>query len=99
MLCCSITSFTLMSVPDALCIIFACPVVTLSLSALILKDRITIPKALSGAALFLGVVFVCKPPFIFQDEDISDEVSFSSKSLPFLNAQNLRNMNITTWVL
>ena len=98
MLCCSITSFTLMSVPDALCIIFACPVVTLSLSALILQDRITIPKALSGAALFLGVVFVCKPPFIFQDEDIS-EVSFLSKSLPFLNAQNLRNMNITTWVL
>ena len=98
MLCCSITSFTLMSVPDALCIIFACPVVTLSLSALLLRDRITIPKALSGAALFLGVVFVCKPPFIFQDEDISG-VSLISKSLPFLNAHNLRNMNITTWVL
>ena len=98
MLCCSITSFTLMAVPDALCIIFACPVVTISLSALILQDRITIPKALSGAALFLGVVFVCKPPFIFQDEDISEVKTFSF-CLPFFNAHNLRNMNITTWVL
>ena len=38
MLCCATTSFTLMPVPDALCIIFACPVVTIFLSALVLRD-------------------------------------------------------------
>ena len=74
MLCCSITSLTLMPVPDALCIIFACPVVTIFLSFLVLQDRITIPKILSGASLLLGVMFVCKPPFMFP-EPIS-EVSY-----------------------
>lgn len=66
MLCCATTSFTLMPVPDALCIIFACPVVTIFLSALVLRDRINIPKVVAGVALFTGVVCVSKPPFIFQ---------------------------------
>ena len=66
MLLCATTSFTLMPVPDALCIIFACPVVTIFLSALVLKDRINIPKVAAGLALFTGVVCVSKPPFIFQ---------------------------------
>ena len=66
MLCCATTSFTLMPVPDALCIIFACPVVTIFLSALALKDRINVPKVAAGLALFMGVVCVSKPPFIFQ---------------------------------
>ena len=66
MLLCATTSFTLMPVPDALCIIFACPVVTIFLSALVLKDRINIPKVVAGLALFMGVVCVSKPPFIFQ---------------------------------
>ena len=74
MLCSSITSFTLMPVPDALCIIFACPMVTISLSALVLQDsRITLHKTLSGACLFLGVVFVCKPPFIFHEENVAEK--------------------------
>ena len=66
MLCCATTSFTLMPVPDALCIIFACPVVTIFLSALVLRDSINIPKVVAGVALFTGVVCVSKPPFIFQ---------------------------------
>ena len=67
MLSCSTTSLTLMSVPDALCIMFACPVVTIFLSFLVLRDKITIPKIMSGASLLLGVIFVCKPPFMFSE--------------------------------
>ena len=37
-----------MAVPDALCIIFACPVVTIILSALLLRDKITLVKVESG---------------------------------------------------
>ena len=64
--CCATMSFTLMPVPDAMCIIFACPVVTIFLSALVLRDTINIPKLVAGVVLFAGVVCVSKPPFIFQ---------------------------------
>ena len=37
-----------MAVPDALCIIFACPVVTIILSALLLGDKINLVKVESG---------------------------------------------------
>ena len=37
-----------MDVPDALCIIFACPVVTIILSALMLRDKINLVKVESG---------------------------------------------------
>ena len=37
-----------MAVPDALCIIFACPVVTILLSALLLGDKINLVKVESG---------------------------------------------------
>ena len=33
-----------MAVPDALCIIFACPLVTILLSALMLRDKINLVK-------------------------------------------------------
>ena len=54
-----------MPVPDALCIIFACPVVTIVLSALMLGDKLNILKSISGTLLLLGVVLVCQPPFLF----------------------------------
>ena len=37
-----------MAVPDALCIIFACPVVTILLSALLLGDKINLVKVKSS---------------------------------------------------
>ena len=54
-----------MPVPDALCIIFACPVVTIILSAFILGDKLNSLKCFAGTLLFLGVVLVCQPPFLF----------------------------------
>ena len=80
MLCTATTSFTYMPVPDALCIIFACPVVTIFLSALVLRDRINIPKVAAGAALFSGVVLVSKPPFIFQS--VLHKMTEHSGSIP-----------------
>ena len=67
-----------MPVPDALCIIFACPVVTMVLSAVMLGDRLNIVKCFSGTVLLLGVVLVCQPPFIFPNLSSNDE------SIPFL---------------
>jgi len=61
----SLASVSFMPVPDALCIIFARPVVTILLSALILKDRLNIYKCFSGLLLLVGVTLVCKPPFLF----------------------------------
>ena len=54
-----------MEVPDALCIVFACPVVTIVLSAIFLGDKLTASKIIAGFQLFLGVILVCKPPFLF----------------------------------
>ena len=54
-----------MQVPDALCIIFACPVVTIAASAIMLRDKINLAKILAGIFLLLGVVLACKPPFLF----------------------------------
>ena len=65
MLVCATTSFTLMPVPDALCIIFACPVVTILLSAAVLGDSLNPPKLAAALLLFSGVALVCRPPFIF----------------------------------
>ena len=44
----SLASVSFMAVPDALCIIFACPVVTILLSALLLGDKINMVKVESG---------------------------------------------------
>jgi len=69
----ALASVTYMAVPDALCIVFSCPVVTIILSAIILKDRLTVAKVTSGVLLLFGVILVCKPPFIF-DEHPNDDV-------------------------
>ena len=61
----SLASVTFMPVPDALCIIFACPVVTIALSALLLSDKLNSVKIFSGFLLLFGVVLVCQPPFLF----------------------------------
>ena len=54
-----------MDVPDALCIMFACPVVTIILSALMLRDKLNIVKICAGGLLLSGVLLVCRPPFLF----------------------------------
>ena len=56
-----------MAVPEALCIIFACPVVTILLSAILLGDNINLVKVLAGSMLVLGVILVCQPAFLFTD--------------------------------
>merc|ERR1711962_877599 len=61
----SLASVSFMPVPDALCIIFASPVVTIILSACILGDKLNSLKCFAGTLLFLGVVLVCQPPFLF----------------------------------
>ena len=69
----SLASVSFMPVPDALCIIFACPVVTIALSVIILRDKLNILKCVSGILLLLGVVLVCQPPFLFnhlQDDSL-----------------------------
>ena len=61
-----------MPVPDALCIIFACPVVTIVLSAIMLGDKLNFLKCISGTVLLLGVVLVCQPPFLFHQTPASE---------------------------
>jgi len=61
----AVASVSYMPVPDALCIMFSCPVVTIILSAIVLKDRLSTGKVLAGLLLLCGVVLVCKPPFLF----------------------------------
>jgi len=64
----ALASVTFMAVPDALCIVFSCPVVTIILSAIFLKDRLTVAKVTSGVLLLTGVILVCKPPFLFDEQ-------------------------------
>jgi len=61
----ALASVSFMPVPDALCIIFSCPVVTIFLSAAILNDKLNSVKLFSGAILVLGILLVCQPPFLF----------------------------------
>ena len=62
---CGLACVSFMDVPDALSIIFACPVVTIFLSAIMLRDKLNIVKIIAGVLLLSGVIFVCKPPFMF----------------------------------
>ena len=55
-----------MVVPEALSIIFACPLVTIILSALMLNDKLNSVKVVAVVLLLSGVVLVCKPPFLFK---------------------------------
>jgi len=61
----ALAAVSYMPVPDALCIVFSCPVVTITLSAVVLKDRLGPGKIIAGVLLLSGVVLVCKPPFLF----------------------------------
>ena len=62
---CGLACVSFMDVPDALCIMFACPVVTIILSALMLRDKLNIVKICAGGLLLSGVLLVCRPPFLF----------------------------------
>ena len=72
----SLASVSFMPVPDSLCIIFARPVVTLILSAIVLGDKLNTLKCFSATLLLVGVTLVCQPPFLFHTtpdtEDTSD---------------------------
>jgi len=61
----ALSAVSYMPVPDALCIVFSCPVVTIILSAIVLKDRLGTGKIIAALLLLSGVVLVCKPPFLF----------------------------------
>ena len=61
----SLASVSFIDVPDALSIIFACPLVTIFLSAVMLRDKLNPVNMCAGLQLFAGVILVCKPPFIF----------------------------------
>ena len=61
----SLASVSFIDVPDALSIIFACPLVTIFLSAVMLRDKLNPVNMSAGLQLFAGVILVCKPPFIF----------------------------------
>ena len=65
----ALASVSMMPVPDALCIIFANPIVTIILSSVMLRDKLNISKILSGFLLVTGIILVCKPPFIFSVDD------------------------------
>jgi len=80
----SLASVSFMPVPDALCIIFACPIVTMVLSVIILGDKLNVLKCISGILLLLGVVLVCQPPFLFhqlQDGVVHDNLYYIGVSL------------------
>jgi len=67
-------SVIFMPVPDALCIIFSGPVVTIILSVIILGDKITGVKCVSASLLLIGVIFVCQPPFLFLEPDSEENL-------------------------
>ena len=77
----SLATVSFMPVPDALCIIFARPVVTILLSAVFLGERLNFFKCFSGFLLLTGVVLVCQPPFLFGQMD-----SDSRSSLYYVGA-------------
>ena len=79
----SLASVSFMPVPDALCIIFACPVITILLSTAILGDELNSLKCFAGTLLLIGVVLVCQPPFLFpqtQDNQVTSSFLLSSHS-------------------
>jgi len=64
----ALAAVSYMPVPDALSIVFSCPLVTILLSALVLRDRLGLTKISAGLLLLLGVILVCKPPFLFHED-------------------------------
>ncbi|XP_076667500.1 solute carrier family 35 member G1 isoform X2 [Andrena cerasifolii] len=59
-------SFRMLPIGDATTIIFSSPVIVIALSFIFLKEPCGILRVVVMCALFAGVVFVAKPPFIFQ---------------------------------
>ncbi|XP_003702680.2 solute carrier family 35 member G1 isoform X2 [Megachile rotundata] len=59
-------SFRKLPIGDATTIIFSSPVIVIALSFILLKEPCGILRVLVVCALFAGVVFVSRPPFLFQ---------------------------------
>merc|ERR1711892_633296 len=76
-----LASVSFMPVPDALCIIFTCPIITMVLSAIMLGDKLNSLKCFSGFLLLLGVVLVTHPPFLFSASGVPSAM-LSSFLLP-----------------
>ena len=56
-----------MPIGDAAAIIFSSPVPTMILSTLFLSHTLRLYKIGCGAMLYLGVLLVVKPPFLFKE--------------------------------
>ena len=56
---------TLMPIGDATSIIMSSPLPAMILSRIFLGHRLRLYKIVCGTMLYLGVVFVVQPPFIF----------------------------------
>lgn len=74
-LICALYSVSLAPVPDALTIMFTSPLFTLLLAAVFLGNRLTLVKGSSICILLLGVLFVCKPSFVFDKKEAESEAS------------------------
>lgn len=59
-------SFRKLPIGDATTIIFSSPVIVIALSFIFLKEPCGILRVIVMCALFAGVIFVSKPPFLFQ---------------------------------
>ncbi|XP_033328043.2 solute carrier family 35 member G1 [Megalopta genalis] len=59
-------SFRELPIGDATTIIFSSPVIVIALSFIFLKEPCGILRVIVMCSLFAGVVFVSKPPFLFQ---------------------------------
>ncbi|XP_017890230.1 solute carrier family 35 member G1-like [Ceratina calcarata] len=59
-------SFRKLPIGDATTIIFSSPVIVIALSFVLLKEPCGVLRVVVMCALFAGVVFVSKPPFLFQ---------------------------------
>lgn len=80
----ALSAVSYMPVPDALCIVFSCPVVTIILSALVLKDRLGTGKIIAALLLLSGVVLVCKPPFLFHSLSHKERMSDAEYGLYYV---------------
>ena len=59
---------------DASAIIFSSPLPAMIFSSLVLGESLKLYKASCGIILYIGVMFVVKPTFIFGDGDIQDDM-------------------------
>lgn len=63
-------SFRELPLGDATTIIFSSPVIVIALSFVFLKEPCGVLRITVICALFAGVVFVARPPFLFQVNEI-----------------------------